>query len=209
MGNAGTFSSDLDYSSGEQHLEIHMSMKYMAAALLASSLLSVPAFAQSAQKSDPSAAAAQTAAQTLGTWRTSKMISLNIYNNNNEKIGDINELITDSSGKIDAVVIGVGGFLGMGERNVGLPWSQLKFVMEPRPANAASSSTTQTTTVGAGAGTLAATTTTTTTTVASNRDYPDHVVINMTKEQLAALPAFKYLSDTSSTTTRPSPAPTR
>jgi len=186
-----------------------MSMKYMAAALLASSLLSVPAFAQSAQKSDPSAAAAQTAAQTLGTWRTSKMISLNIYNNNNEKIGDINELITDSSGKIDAVVIGVGGFLGMGERNVGLPWSQLKFVMEPRPANAASSSTTQTTTVGAGAGTLAATTTTTTTTVASNRDYPDHVVINMTKEQLAALPAFKYLSDTSSTTTRPSPAPTR
>ena len=180
-----------------------MSMKYMAAALLASSLLSVPAFAQSAQKSDPSAAA-----QTQGTWRTSKMISLNVYNNNNEKIGDINELITDSSSKIDAVVIGVGGFLGMGERNVGLPWSQLKFVMEPRPANAASSSTTQTTTVGAGAGTPAATTTTTTT-VASNRDYPDHVVINMTKEQLAALPAFKYLSDTSSTTTRPSPAPTR
>jgi len=181
-----------------------MSMKYMAAALLASSLLSVPAFAQSAQKSDPSAAA-QTATQTLGTWRTSKMISLNVYNNNNEKIGDINELITDSSGKIDAVVIGVGGFLGMGERNVGLPWSQLKFVMEPRPANAASNSTTQTTTVGAGAGTPA-TTTTTTTTVASTRDYPDHVVINMTKEQLVALPSFKYLSDTSSTT---SPAPTR
>jgi sporulation protein YlmC with PRC-barrel domain len=185
-----------------------MSMKYMAAAMLASSLLSVPAFAQSAQKSDPSAAA-QTATQTLGTWRTSKMISLNVYNNSNEKIGDINELITDSSGKIDAVVIGVGGFLGMGERNVGLPWSQLKFVMEPRPANAASSSTTQTTTVGAGAETPAATTTTTTI-VASNRDYPDHVVINMTKEQLAALPAFKYLSDTSSTTTtRTSPAPTR
>ena len=70
------------------------------------------------------------------------MISLNVYNNNNEKIGDINELITDLSGKIDAVVIGVGGFLGMGERNVGLPWNQLKFIMEPRPANAASSSTT-------------------------------------------------------------------
>src|SRR2546423_2482276 len=112
-----------------QHLEIHMSMKYMAAALLASSLLSVPAFAQSAQKSDPTAAA-QTAAQTQGTWRTSKMISLNVYNNNNEKVGDINELITDPSGKIDSVVIGVGGFLGMGERNVGVAWSQLKFVME-------------------------------------------------------------------------------
>jgi sporulation protein YlmC with PRC-barrel domain len=184
-----------------------MSMKYMTAALLAASLLSVPVFAQSAQKSDPSAVAAQTATQTLETWRTSKMISLNVYNNNNEKIGDINELITDSSGKIDVVVIGVGGFLGMGERNVGLPWSQLKFVMEPRPANAASNSTTQTTTVGEGAETPATTTTTTTTTVASNRDYPDHVVINMTKEQLVALPAFKYVSDTS--TTRTSPAPTR
>jgi hypothetical protein len=38
--------------------------------------------------------------------------------------------------------------------------------------------------------------------VASIRDYPDHVVINMTKEQLVALPAFKYLSDNNSITTR-------
>jgi len=182
-------------------------MKYVAAALLASSLLSVPAFAQSAQKSaDSRAAAAQTVMQKLGTWRTSKLIGLNVYNNNNEKIGDINELISEASGKIDAVVIGVGGFLGMGERNVSLPWTQLKFVMEPHSANTASTSTTRSTTTGAG--TPVATTTTTTTTV-GNRDYPDHVVINMTKDQLKVLPAFKYLSDTSSTTTRTSPGPAR
>ena len=183
-----------------------MSMKYVTAALLASSLLSVPAFAQSALKSADSKAATQTVMQKLGTWRTSKLIGLNVYNNNNEKIGDINELISEASGKIDAVVIGVGGFLGMGERNVNLPWTQLKFVMEPHSANTASTSTTRSTTTGAG--TPVATTTTTTTTV-GNRDYPDHVVINMTKGQLKALPAFKYLSDTSSTATRTSPGPAR
>jgi hypothetical protein len=102
-------------------------------------------------------------------------------------------------------VIGVGGFLGVGERNVGLPWNQVKFLMEPRPASTASTSTTRTTTTGAAVPAETATTTTTTT---KNREYPDHAVVNMTKDQLKALPAFKYLSDASSTTTRTSPAPT-
>jgi sporulation protein YlmC with PRC-barrel domain len=182
-----------------------MPMKYVAAALLASTLLSAPALAQSAQNpAGSNATAAQTVMQQLGTWRTSKLIGLNVYNNNNEKIGDINELITEASGKIDVAVIGVGGFLGIGERNVSLPWNQLKFVMEPRTAKTASTSTTRTTTTGAG---TPVATTTTTTTMAGNRDFPDHAVMNMTKDQLKALPAFKYLSDASSTTTRTSPAP--
>lgn len=182
-----------------------MSMKYVAAALLASSLLSAPALAQSAQQPAASnaTAAQQIKMQQLGTWRTSKLIGLNVYNSNNEKIGDINELINEASGKLDIVVIGVGGFLGIGESNVGLPWNQVKFVMEPRPAGTASTSTTRTT----GAGVPAETATTTTTTT-QNREYPDHAVVNMTKDQLKALPAFKYLSDASSTTTRTSPVPT-
>lgn len=185
-----------------------MPMKYVAAALLASSLLSAPALAQSAQQ--PAGSNATTAQkikmQQLGTWRTSKLIGLNVYNSNNEKIGDINELINEASGKLDIVVIGVGGFLGIGESNVGLPWNQVKFVMEPRPAGTASTSMTRTTTTGAAVPAETATTTTTTTTT-KNREYPDHAVVNMTKDQLKALPAFKYLSDASSTTTRTSPAP--
>src|SRR4051812_22657310 len=98
-----------------------MSMKFMIAALLTSSILTVPAYAQTTQKSD-ALAVTQTVVQKVGTWRTSKMIGLNVYNTNDEKIGDINELTSDSSGQIDIVVIGVGGFLGMGERNVSLPW---------------------------------------------------------------------------------------
>jgi sporulation protein YlmC with PRC-barrel domain len=185
-----------------------MSMKYVAAALLASSLLSAPALAQSTQQpAGPSATAGQSMKQQLGTWRTSKMIGLNVYNDNNQKVGDINELITEASGKVNLVVIGVGGFLGMGERNVALPWNQVKFVMEPVAGGAASTSTTRTTTTGAGTPTA---TTTTTTTTMGNRDFPDHGVINMTKDQLAALPEFKYLSDASSATTPArAPAPAR
>ena len=181
-----------------------MSMKYITAALLASSLLSVPALAQPIQQpAGSSATAAQPVMQQLGTWRTSKLIGLNVYNNNDEKIGDINELITGASGKIDVVVIGVGGFLGSGERSVGLSLNQINFVMEPRSAKSTSSTRTSTT----GAGTPVATTTTTTTMV-GNRDYPDHAVVNMTKDQLKALTAFKYLSDASSSaTTRTSSAP--
>jgi hypothetical protein len=100
-----------------------MPMKYVAAALLASSLLSAPALAQSAQQPAASnaTAAQKIKMQQLGTWRTSKLIGLNVYNSNNEKIGDINELINEAPGKVDVVVIGVGGFLGIGESNVGLP----------------------------------------------------------------------------------------
>src|SRR5215212_9607962 len=67
-----------------------------------------------------------------GQWRASKLRGLNVYNENNEKIGDIDELILDNSGKIQTVVIGVGGFLGIGERNVAIPFDQIKFVNEPR-----------------------------------------------------------------------------
>lgn len=177
-----------------------MSVKYVAAAMLASALLPVSAFAESAQKPvTANAVVSPTTMQQAGTWRTSKLIGLNVYSNE-DKIGDINELISDSSGRVDAVVIGVGGFLGMGERNVVLAWKQLKFVMEPCSANAASKSTTPTST---GAGTPPVATSPTAPTMAGNVDRPDHAVVNISKEQLAALPVFKYLSNTNTTQTLP------
>jgi sporulation protein YlmC with PRC-barrel domain len=44
-----------------------------------------------------------------------------------EVIGDINNFVLSESGQIDAVVIGVGGFLGMGEKEVAVPFSNLSF----------------------------------------------------------------------------------
>jgi sporulation protein YlmC with PRC-barrel domain len=190
-----------------------MPMKALAAALLGSALIAAPALSQTTPQTAPGSTAQQPAAtsqqpaassqpaasgqqaaqmQKSGSWRASKLVGLNVYNQQNEKIGDINELIADQSGKIDIVVVGVGGFLGLGEHRVGLPFSQVKFL--DQPARVATSGAPATT--GAQPGQQR--TTTAAATTSGPREYPDHAVVNMSKDQLKALPAFKYASDTSS-----------
>jgi len=66
-----------------------------------------------------------------GQWRATKIDGLNVYNPNNEKIGDISDMILDHTGKIQAVVIGVGGFLGIGEHLVAVPFEQVQWVDQP------------------------------------------------------------------------------
>jgi sporulation protein YlmC with PRC-barrel domain len=67
------------------------------------------------------------ATQSPGEQSTSSLIGLRVENTAGDKLGDINYLVLDSSGKVSTVVIGVGGFLGVGEKNVGVPYSELKF----------------------------------------------------------------------------------
>jgi sporulation protein YlmC with PRC-barrel domain len=62
-------------------------------------------------------------------WRASKLAGVDVYNEQNEKIGDISDV--DKSGKASAVIIGVGGFLGMGEHLVLVPFDKVKWVNEP------------------------------------------------------------------------------
>jgi predicted outer membrane protein/sporulation protein YlmC with PRC-barrel domain len=138
-----------------------------------------------------------------GHWRASGLEGLNVYNSNDEKIGDISELIVDNSGKIQAVVIGVGGFLGMGERDVAIPFDQIKFVNEPR-TNAAGTNTgtvgttpNPSATVGSAPSNTTATPTNPTAPAApagriTGRAVPNHAMLNMTKDQLKAAPEFKY-----------------
>jgi sporulation protein YlmC with PRC-barrel domain len=158
-----------------------MKSKYLAAALLGTALLTGAAFAETA-----------TNLHKEGQWRSSKLIGVNVYNDNNDKIGDIQELIVDKSGKIDDVVLGVGGFLGMGEHYVAVPMEKLKWVNEP--VRTSSTTTTPANKSAANSGT---------TTGEANRAnrserttdekwYPDHAVFNATKEQLKAMPEFKY-----------------
>ncbi len=72
-----------------------------------------------------------TAANTSASdWRASKLIGSTVYNQQNERIGDINELLLDNSGKVAQVVIGVGGFLGMGEHEVAVPFTDLRMSMD-------------------------------------------------------------------------------
>jgi len=164
---------------------------FLAVALLGTAVIGGAAFAQSTQPADraaPAATAQPSDAMVAlkGNWRASKLMGLNVYNEANEKLGDINELLVDKSGKIQAVVIGIGGFLGMGEHDIAVSMDKLKFVEEPVRTSSSGTSTTsrETTTTG--------TASTTTTNRTANDWVPDHAVMSGNKEQLKALPQFKY-----------------
>lgn len=45
--------------------------------------------------------------------------------NNEEEVGSISELVIDESGQVVAVVVGVGGFLGIGEKDVAIGWDDV------------------------------------------------------------------------------------
>ncbi|MET0503556.1 MAG: PRC-barrel domain-containing protein [Candidatus Binatia bacterium] len=169
----------------------------IAVALLSTAIAGGAAYAQTAQPADRAAPAATTSPASSsdkmmlkGKWRASKLMGLDVYNEANEKLGDINELILDADGKVHAVVIGVGGFLGMGEHDIAVTMEKLKFIEEPVRTSSTATTTRETTT---GAATTPATTTTTTTRATSANDWtPDHAVMSGNKEQLKALPQFKY-----------------
>ncbi|MRT01731.1 PRC-barrel domain containing protein [Ralstonia pickettii] len=68
-----------------------------------------------------------TEAQLVATgWRASKMIHTDVYNEKNEKIGRVDDLIVAPDGSLSAVVIDVGGFLGMAAHRVAIPVQQFK-----------------------------------------------------------------------------------
>jgi sporulation protein YlmC with PRC-barrel domain len=167
------------------------------------------ALAQTSPPAQPAPAAPATTAQPAadttrpmfqmkqGQWRSSKLAGLDVYNND-EKIGDIDELILGQDGKIEAVVIGVGGFLGIGEHNVAVPLDQVKFVEEPRRTAATTNTgpppagTRPADTTGTVATTPPAGPAPRTATADTYRGYPDHAMVNMTKDQLKALPEVRY-----------------
>jgi sporulation protein YlmC with PRC-barrel domain len=61
-----------------------------------------------------------------GPWLASSFIRSSVYNMAGERIGDVNDLAIDESGKVTAVIIGVGGFLGIGEKEVSMTLSEVK-----------------------------------------------------------------------------------
>jgi sporulation protein YlmC with PRC-barrel domain len=50
----------------------------------------------------------------------------NVYDPGNNKIGEVDDVLVGADGKINALVIGVGGFLGIGEKHVIVPFSAVK-----------------------------------------------------------------------------------
>ena len=176
-----------------------MFTKYVAAGLAGTALFATVAFAQTSTTTTDRANMAPAAASNSsfqGDWRTSKVVGLNVYNDNNESIGSINDLLTDKSGAIKAAVISAGGVLGVGAHLVVVPFDKVKFVNEPvaytgtaGATNTGATRPSSTTTTGAATGTTSSAPATAS---RPNPWYPDHAVYNATKDELKAIPEFKY-----------------
>jgi sporulation protein YlmC with PRC-barrel domain len=142
-----------------------------AAAVLMASTAIAPVFAQTSPAApaattaptDPAAKPADSAATptpgtgnmaaSSGSYLTEQaqnQISANdyigkpVYNANNESIGDVNDLIFEDKGAIVGAVIGVGGFLGIGEKDVAVPVDRITMTREANNNNEARLTTTET-----------------------------------------------------------------
>ncbi|MGO4526237.1 PRC-barrel domain-containing protein [Microvirga sp. 2MCAF35] len=134
----------------------------------------------------------------------SDLIGTRVVSANNESIGDVNDVILDRNGQVMAAVVGVGGFLGIGEKNVAVPFNSLEF-MNAQQAQALDSSrngnsnvnTTGSTATGNTASTgMGSAASTNTATSSSDQNEPERVVLRMTKAELQAAPTFDKKGNT-------------
>jgi hypothetical protein len=73
-----------------------------------------------------SAALTSADTQKLGNaWRASKVNGASVYNDQNQRVGSIDDLIIDRNDHVVYAVLSVGGFLGMGNHLVAVPYDQL------------------------------------------------------------------------------------
>ena len=97
--------------------------------------------AQSSQAPQPMEPAAPKSAEASGSpqflakqasddWLASNLIGHTVYNAQDEIVGDINDLVTDRDGKIVAALVGSGGFLGIGQKDVALRFEDLKLARD-------------------------------------------------------------------------------
>jgi sporulation protein YlmC with PRC-barrel domain len=229
-----------------------MLKKHIIASLAATCLVATPAFAQTTSAPPagqmttqpgttmaPGAAGQSTQAPMAGANRSamaplaapgqnhmlgSDFEGTRVYGANNENIGDISDTLIDRDGRIVAVVVGVGGFLGIGQKDVAIPFEALEIVADNRgygttgTAGTAAPATTGTATAP-GAATAPRTTGTTgmTGTAGAPADTqrqgtinPNRIVLRgMTKQDLENAPEFdanRTADAGAATGTQPRPA---
>jgi sporulation protein YlmC with PRC-barrel domain len=133
--------------------------------------------------------------QDVGMVRAPKLVGVAVYDSNNKSVGKIDDLLIDHSGQVKAVVIGVGGFLGIGKKDVAVPYGSIHWQTEQRSvatneapaANPAGNS-------GAMTGTAEKPATKQIDPAAAEayQGYPDRAVIDISQAQLKSAPEFKY-----------------
>jgi sporulation protein YlmC with PRC-barrel domain len=170
-----------------------------AAATVALLALTAPGMAQTAPPTQESP----------DQWRASKLVGVAIYGPDNTSIGKISDLLMGKDGRIQTVVVGIGGILGIGEKDVAIPFDQVRFsdqpVTPPTPKapvmqkNTAANGSPAGGTVPApddpGSGAASSTQPAATDVLGApshSAAYPEHGTIAMTLAQLKDAPAFHY-----------------
>lgn len=119
-----------------------------------------------------------------------------IYTADNQSIGDINDLLVDKEGGVVAAVVGVGGFLGIGEKNVAVPFENITIT---RVVDDADAMTTTDGTATTGTSTTTTTTTATTDNTATNAEEVADAEVRLTTtetaDSLRNAPEFRTLDD--------------
>jgi len=59
-------------------------------------------------------------------WTVTNYYKQSVYDTKQNKIGSVDDVLLDKSGKVSALIVGVGGFLGMGEKDVAVPFEAVK-----------------------------------------------------------------------------------
>lgn len=209
-----------------------MKAGFAYAGLIGGALMATAALAEStgADKATPPQAPQATQAQPAGPapkpgdvvtqqaqdeWRASKLIGVDVYGADNKKIGSIKEVMINHDGSAKSVVIGMGGFLGIGEKNIAVPFTALQWKTESRevaaggaaatsPAGStggmtASNSADSTGGLGSTGGGKPPTQTVDSGAIEAHQGYPDKATLNMTLAQLQAAPDFHFAPDPTQT----------
>lgn len=70
------------------------------------------------------------AQQQSGQWLATQLIGTNVENSAGENLGDINDLVLGKNGEVVGALVGVGGFLGIGEKSVAIPFENISTTMK-------------------------------------------------------------------------------
>jgi PRC-barrel domain len=142
-----------------------------------------PASSQTA-KSEATESKSPRFIQTQGTdhWVFSKFKGTDVLGPDDAKVGNITDLLFDRNGKIEGLIVGVGGFLGIGEKNVAIDMSAFQVVPYGVSTNTAMSSENDPTRV--------------------------NLKVSWTKDELKAAPDFQYYRAPPRTAERPGGSPT-
>ena len=126
--------------------------------------------------------------QSQDQWVFSKFKGSDVLGPDDAHIGSVNDMLFDKNGKVLGLIVGVGGFLGIGEKNVAIDMS----AFQPVPASTGSSTTT-----GGSA-------------ITTRSDDPTmtKLKVTWTKDQLKNAPDFQYYKPPARTTGAPGGSPT-